>query len=176
MALVIDDSPVNPFLFSFLEPVANPGPDPQNFSANATFTYADNPGTEVEVSAEIEPVTNNMGNVDRFGNNLAVVSFGPGTGITAQDQTGGTVAVDIDVPYAYYNRIGAGEAVIMKWTLKVTDDVGGQTDTTNLWLTITGRNDSPTAFNDSIVASDNTSRFTNGAVLANATIPTSMTT
>lgn len=159
MAINITNPLVNPFVFNFTEPAANPSPD-KHFEVDVSFTFS-NPES---VFIQLASTSTNFANTDRFGDNLAEVDFDFDPDPLPNSSP---VTVSFDVPFEYYNRAGAGEHFVLKTRLTIRDNNDFGTDTIDIWVDILGRNDLPTAFNDPVTVNDTTGSFTHGGVLAN---------
>ena len=78
------------------------------------------------------------------------------------------MTVGFDLPFEYYNRLGAGEVYIIKAELTIEDTIDSTSDTEDIWLKITGANDNPVAHNDADSIPDNlASRTLTGVLLGN---------
>lgn len=164
MPLAITNPAITPFWFpDFFEPAGSGGPDPQNFFKQVDWTAND---PTVDYSVHVKGLTNNFGNVDWFGNNLALVTintpvFHDLTGL------GGSVDISVDVPNAYYERIGDGEHVQLRFRVTVTDNLDASSDSVVMKINLTGSNDPCTAVNDKRTITDKIASFDDGTVLAN---------
>jgi len=163
MPLDITNPAITPFSFAdFFEPAGSGGPDSQNFFKQVDWTAND--PTE-DYSVHVKGLTNNFGNVDWFGNDPALVTintpvFHDLTGL------GGSVDISVDVPNAYYERIGEGEHVQLRFRVKVTDNLDASSDSVVMKINLFGTNDPCTAVNDRRTITDKIASFDDGTVLA----------
>ena len=168
MALVIS-TPSAPFVFSYTEPVS--GGTDQHFEYDFTISHSDSPIlqlTYIKVSV-------NYDNLDRQGGNPATTELFvkdqvPGGGLdtfSTIDTTHSLVTVGFDLPFDYYDRLGAGEVASIRASMTVNDSNEEESDTVLVYLNITGRNDLPTAVDDAVSVADNIRSLTNSSVLSN---------
>jgi hypothetical protein len=132
------------------------------FSASTSFTFTPTLPTAF-FDATLTLKSFNSANVDRSGQNRAEIFYSEIFDVFTSnvDTAGGTgtVNVTLNAPFNFYDRLGRGETLVVKYDLRVLTTQNNTDGIAPVQITFKGRNDLPQAVNDKAVTPDGFSGF-----------------